>query len=181
MFDRLRIRHRIRRAGELTRETPEGELARVTGVVRAIDPPVTSLLAQRPCVAYRTRMPPKDVQSRALPDAVALTRFAIDRGAASAVIVEATHALFDLDDVALPDGIADRIEHVRLMFGHKALAASAAESIVAVGATVTVAGILVFDPAADLGEGEHGFRDELDPAPRLTGDYDHPLLIGEAD
>ena len=50
--------------------------------------------------------------------------------------------------------------------------------IVAVGDAVSVVGVLAYDPAADLGEGEHGFRDELDPVPRLTGDYDHPLLIG---
>jgi hypothetical protein len=183
MFDRLRIRHRIRHARDVTRDTPEGEITRATGVVCAVEPVVTSLLVEQPCVAYRVRATSagKAEHVSSHQESVVLTRFAIDRGAAGHVIVDGTHALFDLTSVALPHGIDDRIEHVRLLFGFQALAVSVAESIVSVGATVSVVGVLVYDPTADLGEGEHGFRDELDPVQRLTGDYDHPLLIGEVD
>jgi hypothetical protein len=190
MFERRRIRHQIHEVPDATSATTDGDVACVTGIVRAIDPLLTSLLAARPCVAYRTRVSSVPIRhdgqySGAVNDGetVAVARFAVDRGAAGLAIVEGNHALFDAADLDLPRDNQAREEHVLLLHGMTGARQTATfhEAIIEVGATVSIVGVVMFDLQAELSAGEHGFRDELAPQLRLVGDFDHPLLISQTD
>ncbi len=190
MFERARIRHQIHKLPDATSTTSDGDVARVTGIVRAIDPLLTSLLAARPCVAYRTRVSSVPIQREdeytAGPhdgETVAVARFAIDRGAAGLAIVEGDHALFDVANLDLPSDNHARELHVLLLHGFTGVRRTASfhEAIIEVGATVSIAGVVMFDLQAELSAGEHGFRDELAPQLRIVGDVDHPLLISQSE
>jgi len=156
--------------------------------VRAIDPVLTSLLCGRPCVAFRTRVSsspvhnnPVDMPAKTDAETVAVARFAIDRGAAG-LAIDGDHALLDVEDLFLPRDNDAREEHVRLLHGLTGMRTTRFhEAIIEVGATVSVVGVVMFDLQAELSAGEHGFRDELKPRERLVGDFDHPLLISQAD
>jgi hypothetical protein len=105
LLERLQVRHQIHKIPVATIATADGDLARVTSVVRAITPLLTSLLASRPCVAHRTRLASSGARRQRPADqseSVAIVRFAIDRAVDSHAIVEGGHALFDASDLDLP-------------------------------------------------------------------------------
>jgi hypothetical protein len=186
LLERLQVRHQIHKIPEATIATAGGDVARVTGVVRAITPLLTSLLAGRPCVAYRTRLASRGGRGRGRQrrpvdqsESVAVIRFAIDRAVDDYAIVEGSHALFDASDLDLPRDNGAREEHVRLLFGQTGSVTTRREVTIEVGATVTVVGRAMFDMQAD--RGEHGFRDAPTPQLRLVGDYANPLSISQHD
>ncbi|MDX2093238.1 MAG: hypothetical protein SFX73_35675 [Kofleriaceae bacterium] len=89
---RLRARAQLRAHPPLDAATPDGSDVRVTGTVRALAT-LESPLDRTPCVVFRTTV---DAQAGGVREVVELTPFVLDRGGEPPVLVDGTHALFDL-------------------------------------------------------------------------------------
>jgi hypothetical protein len=162
----------------MTAATREGESARVSGIVRAIETlaaPVTG----RPCVVHRLTI--IDMPRGRRHTQVGITPFLLDRGAAGTVRVEGSHAVIDLP--------SKKVSPPNRASGQRALARFAdawrsnsqlryEQMLVEPGQRISVAGLVMYDvpdaPTAD----ERGFRDQARPRLRITGNAEHPLAIG---
>jgi hypothetical protein len=180
--ERIRVRRELRRRPPLGASTPEGVAVRVVGVVRALETPGTAPLSRRACVAHRTRIevPVWMFYGARRYEVVSVWPFAIERDGAAPVIVDTQHALFDLPLLAVPKDLAART----LFAARNAVSARDArrarfdEVVVEPGQRVAVSGMMMLDPADAPSDGELGFRDVGDPDVRLTGNHEHPIVIG---
>ena len=182
-------RHRARREllskPALESSTTDGDVVRVTGVVRAIET-LTAPLSRRDCVVYRSRIDVRNfvfrgAARRGQRETIHVAPFVIDRGAEGMVLVDGSHALLDLPPVKLDDN--DQMGREQFLLTHgipirEAVRARFEETIVAPGMTVSVAGLVMLDAADESSAAERHFREAPPPALRLTGNADHPLAIG---
>ena len=186
LIERRRARRILRAQPLLQRETPEGTVVRVTGIVRAIAPLIAPL-SERPCVVVRARVeirgPIGSILPERLHEVIEIAPFLLEREREPPVRVDGEHARLDLPSVALDriDGAcADRFLLRHGVPLHEAPRARFEETLVEPGMRITVAGLVMFDPAAAPATDERSFRDGPPITLRLTGNVDHPLAIGEA-
>jgi hypothetical protein len=157
-------RKRMAQAQWLDGESRDGALVKVTGKVQARDAGerLVSPLAESRCVALHMRALVRQGRSLRgqLSEKLQIKPFVIkDDG--SKVLVEATHALLDLSPTRPPKTADAR--KLLAEVGHPEANASTSrceETVVEVGATVTVAGTLVTLPAL-----------------KLVGDEANPIVI----
>src|ERR1043165_7266245 len=161
---RANARKRMAQAQWLDADSRDGALVKVTGKVHTQEPGerFVSPLAERRCVALHMRALVRRGRSPRgeMIEKLQIKPFVIEDDGSN-VLVYATHALLDLA-AARPPKTADR-RRVRAEVGHQDANASASrceETVVEVGATVTVAGTLVTSPAI-----------------RIVGDEANPLVI----
>lgn len=188
LLERRRARRELRTKPVLGPSSPDGAVVRVTGVVRAIEP-LTAPLSGRACVVYRARVDAspwlvRGAARKGVHEQLELTPFLIDRGEQGTVLVEGEHALLDLPVVVI--GTADRLRREQFLLRHGVAVKEAArarfeETLVEPGMRITVAGLMMMDPAAAPSTGELHFRDAPPPSLRLTGNVEHPLAIGAAE
>ena len=151
---RDRARKRMAQARWLDAESRDGALVKVTGTVRTREAGdrFVSPLAESRCVALHLRALVRRGRSPRgeLVEKVQIKPFVIDDGG-SKVLVNATHALFDLSPARPPKSADAR--KLLAGVGHPDANASTSrceETVVEVGATVTIAGTLVTSPAMAL-------------------------------
>ncbi len=157
-------RKRLAQARWLDADSRDGALVKITGTVRTREAGdrFVSPLTETRCVALHMRALVRRGRSPRgeLVEKVQIKPFVIDDDG-SKVLVDATHALFDLSP-ARPPKTAD----LRKLFtevGHHDANASTSrceETVVEVGSTVTIAGRLVTSPAI-----------------ALVGDEENPIVI----
>lgn len=187
LAERRRVRRELESRPALDPDAPEGAVVRVTGVVRAIEP-LTAPLTGRACVVYRARADAtnwwlRGVSRQGLREEVVVAPFVIDRGDEGTVLIDGTHALLDLEPVELGEHDRHRREHFLLAHGislREATRARFEEIIVEPGATVSVVGLMMKDPATEAPSIERHFRDAPPFVLRLTGNTEHPIAIGRA-
>ena len=190
-WERRRARRALRRVDELDARTAEGDRVRVGGTVRALDHTLTSPLSERTCVVYRARISgasavstsPRDRRRAApSPDATGIVPFEVELASGDRVLIESTHALLDLRPVNLKTVGSERRERFALSQGvsvRYSVRASFQEVIVIPGAHVTITGLLMKDASAAPPSDELAFR-AVPPAKQiLTGNFDHPIAIGD--
>lgn len=178
MFERRRAKKRIAAEEVLTAATPDGELAHVNGVVRALERTMHAPTTGRVCVAFACRV---YEPSRAEPgsfepnkpfDCVELVPFAIECELGR-VIVDSQFA-----ELVVPEHRASLMHDVHWTDFCDARVLSPAsvgvESPVMVGDIVTVLGTTMRRTAVPGREAD--FR-ESPTQLCLVGDFDHPLLI----
>lgn len=171
---RGRRRRALARTPLLAIDTPEGAVARATGIVRG----TASLISPwsgRPCVAYRVRTP---MQGEPGPfEASDLCAFELECPGARVRVV---NPFFDLHGIAnapaATDG--DAPHRWRDFLDEHGLSPDAAgepsEQVIELGIELTVTGIAARElimPTDEL-----GFRD-IAATLRLVGDYDRPLQL----
>ena len=174
----------------------EGTVVRVTGVVRALDRTLEAPLSGARCVVVRSRVTAggsRITRQALVPrESFAMVPFIIERPEGN-VSIEGEHALLDLPPVKLPalrNLTSPERSRRELFLRSQGLRtdrrALFAETIVEPGMTVSIAGLMMKDLAADAiepviapGAGERGFRDAPPTSLRLAGNADHPLVIGE--
>lgn len=186
-----RARHQLRRRPVLGPASAEGDHVRVTGVVRLFDRTLTAPLSERTCVAYWTRASIRLSTGRggapmaSKPESVVLVPFLIDRGADGVVLVNGTHALFDVPPVKLtPEDTGARGTWFLALHGltsQHGVTAGFREVVIEVGMTITVVGVVLKDVALEPPtEEERTFRDAPAPTVQLTGNRKHPLVFGRS-
>ena len=157
-------RKRMAQAQWLDADSRDGALVKVTGKVHTKEPGerFVSPLAESRCVALHMRALVRRGRSPRgeMVEKLQIKPFVIEDDG-SKVLVDATHALLDLAPVR-PPKTAD-VRRLLAEVGHQDANASTSrgeETVVEVGATVTVAGTLVTSPAI-----------------RIVGDEANPIVI----
>ena len=187
IVERRRARRELRERPPLGVGSPEGVVVRVTGTVQVLDATLTAPLSARTCVVVRTRVQAGGkLTSRAQrpKEEIAMTPFVIDRGAQGRVVIEGKHVLLDLPPLRMHRKDIDRGRRERFALAHglsmrEVSRALFEETIVEPGMRVSVADLMMKDPAAEPVSDELGFRDAPPTSQRLAGNVDHPLVIGE--
>ncbi|MDB4963082.1 MAG: hypothetical protein JWP01_3081 [Myxococcales bacterium] len=166
---------------------------RVVGVVRAFEQTLVAPISGRTCVAYRSRVsvtvsprphgaPPLALSPKA--ESLLIAPFLIDRGAEGTVIVDGDQARFDLKPLELTAADAERKRSFLARHGYSSQGpvsgGSFTEVVLEPGMTIAVSGAMMRDvalapPASDL-----AFREAPPATIRLTGNHEHPLVIGES-
>jgi hypothetical protein len=178
LFARWRTYRRLRRAAEISDATAEGDIAKATGIVRVVDDSLRGPHTGRLCVGWRIRMlvGGGDTASRGTFEGSELVRFAIEREDGSRIVIVSSDAQFDLPSTRErgdPPRWAEYCESRGISATHPA-----EEIAVEPGSLVSVVGIVAVDAEPRPPQAELGYRQEADRALQLTGDYDHPVLIG---
>ena len=157
-------RKRMAQAQWLDADSRDGALVKVTGKVHTQEPGerFVSPLAERRCVALHMRALVRRGRSPRgeMIEKLQIKPFVIEDDGSN-VLVDATHALLDLAAVR-PPKTAD-VRRLLAEVGHQDANVSTSrceETVVEVGATVTVAGTLVTSPAI-----------------RIVGDEANPIVI----
>jgi hypothetical protein len=185
VVERHRARRAIRARPVLAPTTADGAVVQVTGVVRELDT-LEAPLTGHTCVVHRSRARSRALLLRRTAEVFQLTPFVLDRGEEGLVLVEGTAAQLDVRPV-LSGRHPERLRALVFLRTHGAVLPDSVfsytgyeEVIVEPGQRVTVAGLVMMDPAAEPDAGERGYRDEARPRLRITGNADHPLAIGDA-
>jgi hypothetical protein len=184
LLDRRRARKALSAVPDLDAATLEGQLVRVTGIVRALDRTITAPLSARTCVVARSRI---RVSNSAIGDfsppyeTMAFVPFEVVQASGQAVIVAGNYA--DLDLVPLPRSTFNASRRSALLAEHRIAEGTRSwcrfeEVIVASGDRVSVSGLLMKDRAEAPTADERGFRDSVAPAIRLVGNLANPIAIG---
>lgn len=187
LLERRRARRELREKAALNARSPEGEVLRVTGVVRMLDGTLTAPLSGRTCVVFRSRVQSGGkLTSMAMRprEAIAMVPFIIDRGADGQVLVEGKHVLLDLAPLKMKRQAIEQRRREQFLveqgFALRELGrALFEETVVEPGARVSVAGLMMKDLPTEPAAEELGFRDATPPNLRLAGNVEHPLVIGE--
>ncbi len=178
MFARWRTYRRLRRAAEIGDTTAEGDIAKATGVVRVLDDSLRGPHTGRLCVGWRIRMlvGGGETASRGTFEGSELVRFAIEREDGSRIVIVSSDAQFDLPSTGAfndPPRWAEYCESRGISATHPA-----DEVAIEPGSMVSIVGIVAVDAEPCPPQAELGYRQEGARALQLTGDYDHPVLIG---
>lgn len=187
LLARRAVRRELRERPPLDGKTAEGSVVRVTGTVRVLEP-LTAPLSGKPCAVYCARVDAtnwivRGAARRGLREVTGVSPFLVDRGPEGTVLVDGSHAVLDVPAHSLHKGDWQRQEQFMLANGVPVKERSRArfeEMLVEDGARVSVAGLIMLDPAEAPGAEERAFRDAPPPSLRLTGNVDHPLAIGRA-
>jgi hypothetical protein len=157
-------RNRMSQAQWLDADSRDGALVKVTGKVHTREPGerFVSPLAETRCVVLHMRALVRQGRSPRgeMVEKLQIKPFVIEDDA-SKVLVDATHALLDLSPARTPKS-AD-VRKLLAEVGHQEANASTSrceETVVEVGATVTIAGMLVTSPAI-----------------KIVGDEANPIVI----
>ena len=188
ILERRRARRELMARPVLAPETDEGAVVRVTGIVRAVGAPLVAPISATACVVYRSRVVSAGGLVRrafAPRESFAMVPFVIERDDGKRVEIEGAHALLDLPSLALaqPRSSDERERRTSFLRLHGLSANGGGvfdEVVVAPGARVSIAGLMMKDIDAAPPEGEAGYRDEAPVVLRLAGDVTHPLVIGGA-
>lgn len=171
---RRRVRRELAKPPALGTTTPEGAVVRVTGTVRAVDELLVAPLSGRPCVLYRSFC--------SVPGGPAIgdSRFMLDT-AEGPVLVDSQHALLDIDPQRRLRVTKERREQFRLRMGVavRSRVTGYEEYVVSPGDSVAVVGLMMLDPASEPPVAESGFREDPPPERRLTGNAEHPIVVGK--
>ena len=186
IFERWRTHRRLQHVPELGPDTLEGDLARVTGIVRVAREVLIAPRSERDCVGWRIRFHlggGGDLSGGGAGvagkfEASELRPFVIDRdGVMIAIDGEACAlSLPASQPILAATGDPWRAFCEERMLGARDMMRWIEEVIVEPDMRVTVAGILVRDPQPPTDE--LGYREEQPARLRLTGTFDRPLLIG---
>lgn len=174
---RKRARAQLRARPPLDASTPDGSVVRVTGTVRALAM-LESPLERTPCVGFRATV---EASVGGVREAVELTPFVLERDGEPPVLVDGTHALFDL--AAARVILTDRLRLQQFLAGF-GMAFSGGELprteelVITAGQRISVAGLVMHDVPEAPTTDERGFREDARPALRLAGNEQHPLAIG---
>ena len=175
MFEQRKRRKAIEQAPDLIATTPDGAIARITGIVRVHDKTLLAPASGRICVVYALDvidMAPTEGswQAESRFETVDAIAFAID------------NCIIDSVFVALVDIEAEPIEQLSELWDDYCLdrglqAGAVREAIIEPGERVTVVGMVErrIVPAGL----ESGYR-ESGASVALVGDFDHPVLIARA-
>jgi hypothetical protein len=184
-LERRRARRELVTKPVLGPASPDGAVVRVTGIVRAIEP-LSAPLSGRECVVFRARVDTTNWIVRrggghGVHEWLELTPFLLDRGEQGTVRVEGSHALLDLPATVLR--VPDRLRRDQFLARMGARTKHGAraryeETLVEPGMRVSIAGLVMMDPAEEPSTRELHFRDAPPPSLRLTGNLEHPLAIG---
>jgi hypothetical protein len=189
VLERRRARRELAARPTLTSNVAEGEVVRVTGIVRVLDETLEAPLSGETCVVVRSRVVagPNITRRAAAPrESFRMVPFVLERPEGR-VSIEGEHALLDLPPLKLPPqrGLhsdeRDRRERFLALHGLRPRTGGRAlfsETLVAPGDHITIAGLVMKDPVPPSAEHELGFRDAAAPSLRLAGNRDHPLVIG---
>jgi len=166
----------------LTEQTPDGEVARATGVVRVLDKtlfaPASGRIAVVFAITTRDNSPhePYGFEPRTNYEDVELCPFVLELdGGRGLVVIDSVFA--ELVDVQR-QAIDARSEHWGAYCDAKGISGGrAVEGVVQPGHHVTIVGVVQRRTAA--AGVESGFR-ETKSEIHLIGDFDHPLLIAPA-
>jgi hypothetical protein len=188
-MERRRARVALSRAPDLDDTVGEGTVVRVTGTVGLLGDPLVAPLSGVECVMYRSRIYVGDgifkrnlwrVQTFETQE---LTRFSIDTGRTGRheIIVEGSHAWLDVPAHKSDNNDARKRLMLRLGVHYSEMPKSRFEELVVrPGMRVSIAGVLMLDPAVEPSSEERGFRDEPRSRVRLAGTVKHPLIVGTA-
>ena len=185
LLARRRVRQELKARPVLDPSTADGSVVRVTGIVKMLEP-LTAPLSGKPCVVYVSRVDPtnwvvRGAARRGLRETTVVSPFLVDRGPEGMVLVEGSHAILDWPPQKLKP--RDRIREEQFMLASgvplkERARARFEETIIEEGARVSVAGLIMLDPAEAPTPEERSFRDAPAASLRLTGNVDHPLAIG---
>jgi hypothetical protein len=187
LLERRRARRELREKQPLGAGSPEGEVVRITGVVRVHEDKLVAPLSGLPCVVARSRVTSGGkltARAQKPKETIAMVTFIIDRGSEGRVVIEGKHVLLDLSPLDLK---RDEIEESRRqdflqLHGLPLREMSRAifeETILEPGKRVSVAGLMMKDLPTEPVPEELGFRETAAPNLRLAGNVEHPLVIGE--
>jgi hypothetical protein len=163
--DRKRAKKLLDAADWLDEKSPEGAIVKVQGVVRMRDhgERFVSPISEERCVVLRVRVQVRHgVDPRAkLVEKLDIMPFMIE-DADGKLLVEATHAVLDISPHKKSDKASPKKDQLLSELGYESASSSKSEfeeTMVEVGATVTLAGKLAKDPE------------------RIVGDADAPIAI----
>ena len=193
LLERRRARKALAARAPLGTETPEGTVVRVTGTVRVADMKLVAPLSAVECVVVRSRVGSMaGMAARAVrpKEWFAMVPFVLERAGEPPIAVEGEHALLDVEPQKLPrphgPASPERARRMQLLLklGLKPTEVARAtyeEVVVTAGMRVSVAGLMMLDPAAapPPTTAELGFRDLAPASLRIAGNAEHPLVIGE--
>jgi hypothetical protein len=173
---RKRARAQLRARPPLDASTPDGSVVRVTGTVRALAT-LASPLEGTPCVVFRASV---DAQVGGLREVVQLTPFVLERDGEPPVLVDGTHALFDLSPARVHVADRLRVEQFLARFGMTVAneIPRLEELVITAGQRISVAGLVMHDIPDAPTTDERGFREHARPQLRIAGNAEHPLAIG---
>ena len=162
-LERRRIREEMLQLPALAVSTAEGEVVVATGTVRALGEALVAPLSQRRCAWFQSTVETFDERGS--------QRFLLEREGTSSIIIDPTHAHVAL--AALPHDAFDnhRARSVRLEHRGPDALTTIVETIVEIGARISVAGILAREVA-----GVALYRDAPSDV-LLVGREDAPLVI----
>jgi hypothetical protein len=189
ILERRRARRELRDKAPLSANSREGNVLRVTGIVRVADSILTAPLSARECVVVRSRVRSgQGIMARAQRpyETIAMVPFIIDRGATQGTVrIEGEHVLLDVAPLKLKRGdiAIDRRQNFLARHGISHREAGRAlfdETIVEAGMRVSVAGLMMKDLADEPVVDERGFRDDaIATTLRIAGNAEHPIVIGD--
>lgn len=187
ILERRRARKELTSRPVLGPATAEGEVVRVTGVVRGTGQLLIAPISARPCVIYRSRVMSAGglVRRAFMPQqSFAMTEFVLERDSdGKAIAIDGTHALLDVPPLKLGSPKTSE-EHERrdrflALYNIRSNAGGVFEEVVVEdGMRVTIAGLVMKD-IGDVTD-EVGYREGGGETLRLAGNAEHPLVIGEA-
>ena len=174
--DRWHVWRGLRGHTQLSDSSREGSRVYARGIVRADGEMLVAPLSALPCLAYRSRAWPTGSRQTAGNGPHELTRlrpFTLELGD-DAVGIDGEHAILALPRVRLGNDSSER--KASFLARHGSRDGYLGESILQVGARVTIGGMLVLRRSTHTGDREAGYRD---PRARrwLVGDRDNPLVI----
>lgn len=186
VLERRRARRELQSRPVLDPASGEGEVVRVTGVVRIAEGTIVAPISGRTCVVFRSRATDSmwSVRRAMLPkESFEMVPFIVERATGERVAIEGRHALLDLPNLKLPAPRTADLRERRTLFmkmhGIETRHTGVFEEVVVEeGMKITVAGLMMKDLAEEPPDGETGYRDEAPARLRLAGDVEHPLVIG---
>jgi hypothetical protein len=188
ILERRRARRELREKAPLSPTSREGNVLRVTGIVRIADSILTAPLSGRECVVVRSRVRSgQGIMARAQKpsETMAMVPFVIDRGTDGTVRIEGEHVLLDVAPLTLArkDIPIERRQKFLARHGLTHREAGRAffdETIVEAGMRVSVAGLMMKDLSDEPMLDERGFRDDAVATNlRIAGNAAHPIVIGD--
>jgi hypothetical protein len=182
-------RRALAAAPPLTPNVAEGELARVTGVVRTAETTIAAPLSARRCVVARARV--RIMQQGlfgigAQPyETFMMVPFIVEVPLVGHVRVEGRYASLDVPSRAIWKRNSTPGSRERMLADHVLSDGPRStplfdESIVEAGTLVSVAGVLMKEAARQPDANERGYRDSGPPSFVLQGTFEQPLVIGRA-
>lgn len=187
-FDRRPARRTLAAAPPLVPTSPEGEIARATGVVRATETTMPAPLSGRRCVVARARIRINRqgfLGSGHPYETFAMVPFIVDVPLLGGVRVEGRYALLDLPARAMSKRTSTPGSRERMLADHILTESSRSspsfdETIVEPGMVVSVAGVVMKEAARVPDAREQGYRDAGPPSFVLQGTVERPLAIGRS-
>jgi hypothetical protein len=174
------MRRELAKPPTLDQATLEGTVVQVTGTVRAVDELLIAPLSGKSCVLYRSLLTLLGVPDSPLARTDGNSRFVIETEDGP-VLVDSQHAVLDIAPVRGLKVTKARREQFRLRRGARGDSQlnGFKEYVVAPGDMVSVVGVMMLDPATEPPSAESGFRDDPPPERRLTGNAEHPIIVGK--